>query len=169
VFYPYVAVEDRQARLPMDFRHPDGRVFRHAKDLRSGDGVLVYPSLTATLFMDGTARRFEPLCRRNLTEWLRMREIWRLISLHVPSQTALRGAWSEIVERREAWQGSNGTWFEGGKTAWLDFARAVFHERLGVRGACLETLVETAGDGLLDWSLEWHMSVLKKQVSGGDR
>jgi len=169
VFYPYLAVEDRQARFPLDFRHPDGRVFRHVKDLRGGDGVLVYPSLTATLFMDGTARRFEPLCRRNLTEWLQMRDLWRLMSRHLPSQTALRGAWSEIVERREAWQGPDGTWFEGGKTAWLDFVRAVFHERLGVRGACLETLVEAAGDGLLDWSLEWHMSVLKKQVSGGDR
>jgi hypothetical protein len=169
VFYPYLAVEDRQARFPLDFRHPDGRVFRHVKDLRGGDGVLVYPSLTATLFMDGTTRRFEPLCRRNLTEWLQMRDLWRLMSRHLPSQTALRGAWSEIVERREAWQGPDGTWFEGGKTAWLDFVRAVFHERLGVRGACLETLVEAAGDGLLDWSLEWHMSVLKKQVSGGDR
>jgi len=29
--------------------------------------------------------------------------------------------------------------------------------------------VQAAGDELLDWSLEWHMSVLKKQVSGGDR
>ena len=169
VFYPYLAVKDGQVRFPMDFRRPDGQVFRHVKDLRGGDCVLVYPSLIATLFMDGTARRFEPLCRRNLTEWLRMRDLWRLIGRHSPSQTALRGAWSEIIERREAWQGPDGTWFEGGKTAWLDFARAVFHERLGVRGACLETLVAAAGDGLLDWSLEWHMSVLKKQVSGGDR
>lgn len=169
VFYPYLSVEDRKARFPLDFQHPDGRVFRHVKDLRGGDGVLVYPSLITTLFMDGTAKRFEPLRRRNLREWLRMRDLWRLIGRHAPSQTALRGAWSEIVERREAWQGPDGTWLEGGKTAWLDFVRAVFHERLGVRGACLETLVEAAGDGLLDWSLEWHMSVLKKQVSGGDR
>jgi hypothetical protein len=169
VFYPYLAVEDRDVRFPLDFQHPDGQVFRHVKDLRCGDGVLFYPSLIATIFMDSTARRFEPLCRRNLTEWLRMRDLWRLIGRHAPSQTALRGAWSEIIERREAWQGPDGTWFEGGKTAWLDFARAVFHERLGVRGACLETLVEAAGDGLLDWSLEWHMSILKKQVSGGDR
>ncbi|WP_028325613.1 hypothetical protein [Desulfatirhabdium butyrativorans] len=169
VFYPYLAVEDKQVRFPLDFQHPGGQVLRHAKDLRSGDGVLVYPSLIATVFMDSTARRFEPLCRRQLTEWLRMQDLWRLMSLHAPSQTALRGAWSEIVERRDAWQGPDKTWFEGGKAAWLDFARAVFHERLGVRGACLETLVEAAGDGLLDWSLEWHMSVLKKQVSGGDR
>ena len=169
VFYPYLAVEDKQVRFPLDFQHPNGQVLRHAKDLRSGDGVLVYPSLIATIFMDGTARRFEPLSCRQLTEWLRMRDLWRLMDRHAQSQTALRGAWSELIERRGAWQGPDGTWFEGGKTAWLDLARAVFHERLGVRGACLEALVEAAGDGLLDWSLEWHMSVLKKQVSGGDR
>ncbi|MCA9465781.1 MAG: hypothetical protein KC643_10110 [Nitrospira sp.] len=169
VFYPYLAVEDKQVRFPLDFQHPNGQVLRHAKDLRSGDGVLVYPSLIATVFMDSTARRFEPLSRRQLTEWLRMRDLWRLMDRYAASQTALRGAWSELMERRGAWQGPYGTWFEGGKTAWLDLARAVFHERLGVRGACLEALVQAAGDGLLDWSLEWHMSVLKKQVSGGDR
>jgi CRISPR-associated Csx11 family protein len=169
VFYPYLAVEDNQVRFPLDFQHPNGQVYRHAKDLRSGDGVLLYPSLIATVFMDSTARRFEPFRRRQLTEWPRMRDLWRLMDRHAPSQTALRGAWSELMERRGAWQGPNGTWFEGGKTAWLDLARAVFHERLGVRDACLETLVQAAGDEILDWSLEWHMSVLKKQVSGGDR
>lgn len=169
VFYPYLTVEDKQVRFSLDFQHPNGQVFRHAKDLRSGDGVLVYPSLIATIFMDSTARRFKPLSRRQLTEWLRMRDLWRLMDRHAQSQTALREAWSELIERRGAWQGPDETWFEGGKTAWLDLARAVFHERLGVRGACLETLVQAAGDELLDWSLEWHMSVLKKQVSGGDR
>lgn len=160
VFYPYFAVEDKQVRFSLDFQHPDGRVFRHAKDLRDGDGVFVYPSIIETLFMDSARRRFEPLCRRQLTEWLWMRDLWRLIGRYAPSQTALRSAWSEIIERREAWQGPDGTWLEGGKTAWLDFARAVFHERLGVRGACLETLVEAAGNGLL----EWHMSALKTSV-----
>lgn len=169
VFYPYLAVEDKQVRFPLDFQNPGGQVFRHAKDLRSGDGVLVYPSLIATIFMDGAARRFEPLNRKQLTEWLRMRDLWKLIDRAAPSQAALRGAWSELVDRRDAWQGPDGTWFEGGETAWLDFARSVFHERLDVGGACLDTLVQAAGEGLLDWSLEWHMSVLKKQVSGGGR
>ena len=36
----------------------------------------------------------------------------------------------------------------------LDFARAVFHKRLGLLGACLETLVEAAGDGL--WNGAWN-------------
>jgi len=166
VFYPYLAVEDKEVRFPLDFKHPNGQVFRHAKNLRAGDGVCVYPSLITTVFMDSTARRFEPLCRRQLTEWLRMRDLWQLIERDAPSQTALHGAWSELVERHEAWKGPDGKWLEGGKTAWLDLVRAVFYERLSVREACLETLVQAAGDGLLDWSLEWHMSVLKKQVSG---
>ncbi|NPU98313.1 MAG: CRISPR-associated protein Csx11 [Candidatus Omnitrophica bacterium] len=168
VFYPYLAVEDTQVRFPLDFQHPDGRVFRHAKDLRTGDGVLVYPSLIATIFMDSTAMRFEPLIPMQLEDWVRMRELWRMLEEQAPSTTALHGAWSELIERREAWQGPDGTWLAGGKAAWLDLARAVFHERLNVRGACLETLVAAAGDGLLEWNLDWHMSVLKKQVSGGD-
>ena len=32
-------VMPNEPRFPLDFRHPDGRVFRHVKDLRSGDGV----------------------------------------------------------------------------------------------------------------------------------
>lgn len=167
VFYPYLAVEDKQVRFPLDFQHPNGRVFRHAKDLRSGDGIHVYPALIATVFMDSTARRFEPLSRRQLTEWLRMRDLWKLMDRCAPSRAAIRDAWSAVVERGEEWRGPDGTWLEGGEAAWRDFTRAVFHERLGVRGACLETLVQAAGDGLLDWSLEWHISVLKKRVSGG--
>ena len=169
VFYPYLAVEDKHPRFPRDFRHPNGQVFRHVSDLQSGDGISVHPSLVATLFMDDATKRFQSPPRRPLMEWLRMRELWQLVDRYAPSQTALHGAWSEVVERREAWQGPDGTWIDGGEAAWLDLARAVFHERLGVRGACLEALVEAAGNGLLDWSLEWHMSVLKKQVSGGKR
>nr|WP_315100730.1 hypothetical protein [uncultured Fretibacterium sp.] len=169
VFYPYLAVEDKHPRFPRDFRYPNGQVFRHASDLQSGDGISVHPSRIAVLFMDDATKRFQSPPRRPLMEWLRMRELWQLVDRYAPSQTALRGAWSEVVERREAWQGADGTWLDGGEAAWLDLARAVFHERLGVRGACLEELVEAAGDGLLDWSLEWHISVLKKQVSGGKR
>jgi hypothetical protein len=169
VFYPYLAVEDKEVRSPLDFRHPEGQLFRHAKDLQKGDSALVYPSLVATLFMDNTAVRFEPIKLQPISEWTRMRDLWNLIEKHVPSQTALRGVWSELMERRFAWQGPDGTLREGGMRAWLDLARALFHERLGLRGACLETSVQAAGEGLLDWSLEWHMSVLKKHVSGGDQ
>jgi len=110
VFYPYLAVEDKEPRFSLDFQHPDGQTYRHPKDLRIGDGVLVYPSLIATVFMDSTTRRFEPLSCRYFTEWRRMRDLWRLMDNAVPSQTALRGAWSELVERHEAWQTPDGAW-----------------------------------------------------------
>ena len=171
MFYPYLAVEDEQVRFPLDFQHPDGPIYRHVKNLRSGDGILVYPSFIATMFLDSTARRFEPVekWKHRLSEWRRMRDLWGLMGRAVPSQTALHGAWSELVGRREAWQGPDGTWLEGGEEAWLDLARAVFHKRLDARGACLETLVQAARDDVLDWSLEWHISILKEHVSGGDR
>ncbi len=165
VFYPYLTVEDKQVRFPHDFQHPKGQTYRHAKDLRSGDDVLVYPSYIATVFMDSTAKRFEPLNRRQLMQWRQMRDLWRLIDRSVPSQTALRGAWSELIERRKAWQGTEETWLEGGEGAWLDLVRAVFHERLGVRSVPLETLVHAARNGLLEWSLEWHMGVLKNKFT----
>jgi hypothetical protein len=171
VFYPYLAVEDKEVRFPLDFQHPDGQTYRHAKDLQNGDAVLVYPSFVATMFLDDTARRFEHMenWKHRLSEWRRMQDLWGLMDRHAPSQTALHGAWQELAERREAWQGPDGTWLEGGEKAWLDLARVVFHERLSVQGACLETLVKAAGDGLLEWCLEWHINVLKEQVSGGDR
>ncbi len=180
VFYPYLAVEDRQVRFPHDFRHPDGRTYRHVKDLQVGDGLLVYPSYIATVFLDSTAKRFEPLKCRYLGQWHCMRELWQLIDGNIPSQTALRGAWSELIGKRDSWQEpgppptapaaqAGRTWLEGGEEAWLDLARAMFHRRLGVRGVDLETLVEAARDGLLDWCLEWHMSILKRRISGGDR
>lgn len=169
LFYPYLAVEDKQVRFPLDFQHPNGQTFRHAKDVRTGDGIRIYPSKVATIFMDSAAKRFEPARDRPLAEWQRMRHLWEAVDRHAPSQTALRGAWSEIVERRENWLGPDGTWFEGGKAAWLDFARAIFSERLGAQEAFLETLLQAADDDLLDWSLEWHINVLKKQISGGAR
>lgn len=167
VFYPYLAVEDKQVRFPLDFQHPSGQVFRHAKDLRSGDGVFVFPSLITTLFMDTAARRYEPVECRHLAEWTKMRDLWKLVDRYVPSQTALHGAWAELVARRERWKGTDGEWLEGGEESWLGLVRAVFHERLHACGACLEALVQAAGDGLLEWSLEWHMNMLKKHVSGG--
>jgi CRISPR-associated Csx11 family protein len=166
VFYPYMAVEDNQVRFPHDFRHPEGQVYRHVKDLRDGEVVHVYPSLIATVFMDSTAIRFETVTHRQLAEWQRMRDLWRLIDRSVPGQTALRGAWSELARRRDDWHGPDGTWLEGGKETWLDLVRAVFHKRLGIRNACLETILQAVGNDLMDWCLEWHMKVLKKQVSG---
>lgn len=168
VFYPYLALaqdKDEGNRFSLDFQHPDGRTYRHAQDLQSGDRVHVSPSYIATLFMESTSMRFDPPKRRYLAEWLRMRDLWRLLLKVSPSQTALQGAWADLSERREKWQDSDGKWVDGGKSEWLDLARAVFHNRLRVRGSCLDAIVQAAGNGLFDWSLQWHVRALKQRVT----
>jgi CRISPR-associated Csx11 family protein len=164
VFYPYLAVQDRAVRFPRDFQHPDGQVYRHALDLRLGDGISVEPARVATVFLDSTGRRFEAIGVRPLAEWPRMRDVWRLIERTAPSLTALRGAWADLVARRESWQSAEDGWTPGGREAWRDLARAILADRLGVGGAALDAVAEAADDGTLAWALDWHLSVLKEQI-----
>jgi len=163
VFYPYLAVEDHDIRFPRDFQHPEGQVYRHVLDLRLGDGIRVEPARVATVFLDSTGHRFEAIGVRPLAEWPRMREIWRIVERTAPSLAALRGAWAELVARRESWQSAEDGWAPGGREAWRDLARAILADRLGVNGAGLDALVEAA-DGTLDWSLDWHLTVLKERI-----
>ena len=164
VFYPYLAVEDYTVRFPRDFQHPDGQVYRHAQDLRPGDGVRMEPAHVATVFLDSTGRRFEPIGMHPLAEWSRMRDVWRLIERTAPSLTALYGARAELVARRECWQSADGRWIPGGREAWHDLARAILADHLAVGGAALKALGEAADDGTLAWTLDWHLSVLKERV-----
>lgn len=163
VFYPYFSVADSETRFPLDFRHPHGTVYRHAKDLKIEDEISISPPFVSTLFMDSTDRRFDKTECRYLWEWENMKILWELIKRSVSSRSALRGVWSELVEKREAWQNPDGLWSEGGKTAWLELLRAMFHEHLGLNGTQLESFVDAADQGLLDWCLEWHMGILKEK------
>lgn len=164
VFYPYFAVEDATPRFPLDFQHPDGQVYRHAKDVRTGDGVRVVPAPVSTVFLESTAQRFDEVRTHPLAAWRRMRDLWRLISQASPSITALRGAWAELVERKAAWQTPDGEWFGGGRHAWAELVRAVLGSRLRVGGSALDTLVEATEDGVFAWALEWHLSALKERI-----
>jgi CRISPR-associated Csx11 family protein len=166
VFYSYLAVEDMHLRFPRDFQHPDGRVYRHITELQPGDGVVVHPSTVATLFLEASAARFDRIEAWYLREWKAMGQVWDLVQRAGPSQTALRGLWSELEARREAWRNPDGTWREDGKQAWLDLVRAMLNDRLAVKGAALDALVDAARIGLLRWTLEWHLRVLKEQVGG---
>ena len=164
VFYPYVRVEDTQARHARDFRHPAGQVYRHARDLRPGDGVRVDASRVASVFLDTAARRFERVTTRPLADFERMRETWALLVRTAPSLAALHGAWSELAERAAVWRDPGGNWLPGGEAQWADLARAILGQRLAVSGAALDTLVEAARDGILGWAIEWHLALLKERL-----
>jgi CRISPR-associated Csx11 family protein len=166
VFYPYVQVEDRELRAPRDFQHPDGRVYRHMADLRPGDGLVVHPSRIATVFLDTTARRFDPPEVRPLGDFERMRAVWDLLVRKTPSLSALRGVRSELEERARNWRDPEGRWLPGAEAEWLELARAILRDRLGISGAALEALVEAARHGTLGWTLEWHLTWLKESLGG---
>lgn len=164
VFYPYLAVSDKDPGFLLDFQHPDGQVYRHVTDLKCADQISVQPARIATLFLDGTARRFERIPCLDLLTWPQMRELRDLLERSIPSQTALRGAWAELCERREAWRGPDHNWLEGGKEAWLDLARTIFRTRLRLCGPDLDRLVQAAANDLLPWCLEWHLNILKEDI-----
>ncbi|GAB6277157.1 MAG: CRISPR-associated protein Csx11 [Rectinema sp.] len=166
-FYPYVEMDHAEVLFPLDFREPhDRHVYRHMKDLKRGDAILICPSRIATLFLDDTGNRFEPNECRSLKQWARMCELWAVLN-RAPSQTALRGAWSEVLEKRDVWRGPDGSWLPGGQEAWLDFVESIFRVRLKLNESDLKRVVCAAKDGILEWCLEWNLHVLKEKVSGG--
>jgi CRISPR-associated Csx11 family protein len=162
VFYPYVRVEDGQLRYPRDFQHPQGQVYRHVTDLRPGDGIRVDASRIASVFLDTSARRFEPVSVRPLEDFERMRASWELLRRHAPSLTALRGVWSELEERSRTWRDPDGRWLPGAEAQWRTLARAILRDRFGVSGAALDELVDATGTGTFEWALEWHLTWLKE-------
>jgi hypothetical protein len=164
VFYPYVVVEDRTVRFPRDFRHPgDGRIFRHVADLRAGDGIRVAPAKIATLFMDSTAARFEPLDPQYLEEWTQMRQTWELLRRVGPGQTAVQRLRSELARLDREWRTPEGGQ-EAAEGLWKDTLRALLVHHLEVQGAALDALTEAAVQGTLQRALDWHMTALKESV-----
>jgi CRISPR-associated Csx11 family protein len=162
VYYPYLAVEDTSVRFPRDFQHPKGQVYRHITDLRPGDGALVRPSLVAKVFLDSTARRFESTEVSYLSEFDQQAALWAQMREHATSMSALREAFSSTEDARERWLTSSTTPHE--RETWLAFVRAVFHDKLGVRGAVLDALVEAARNGGLQRCLRWNLHVLKRDL-----
>jgi len=161
VFYPYVAVEDRSLCYPKDFRHPNGQIYRHMADLRTGDGVRVFPARVGFLFMDTASARFQIPDLLYLEDWREMREIWQLVERVAPSQTALQRLWSALSRLEQNWQELQE---KPSPDLWRDMLRALIAEHLEAEGAALEALTEAAVRKLLQQALEWHVRVLKKTV-----
>ncbi len=164
VYYPNLAVGGAE-REPRDFTapRPDGTtvVYRRAADLKLGDEVCVEPSRFASLFLDSTARRFEPVQVHPLSEWDRRRTIWEQVRRIVPSPTAARAVEQSLREARERWTDSDGALDEA---AWNDWVHAVLANEWNARGRELQDLEQAARDGLLERVLSWHLHVLKQTI-----
>lgn len=165
IFYPYAAMSEPRVRARRDFVAPcastnGGQVYRHVIDLAAGDGIRIVPSRYAVVFLDGTARRFEPMEVRYLSDWPRLRQTWDLLCRTAPSKTSLRRVWTTLADARERWRtgedASSETFAE-----WVFLVRAVLASELGAKPPALDSLVEAAASGLLESTLDWHLRILK--------
>jgi len=170
VFYPYCAVGDVRIREPHDFAAPTWdrktarhgtQVYRWMPELRPGDGVRVAPSRVARVFLDSTARRFEPVPVRYLGDWCAAREVWRRVQEAAPSLTAARALEAVLLEKREAWAFPK---TPDARDRWLDFVRASLVNLWSVRGSALETFVDATRRDILLETLAWHLHVLKQDT-----
>lgn len=168
VFYLYMEVEDQQLRYPRDFRHPDGRVFRHVADLRNGDGIKILPSTVMTLFMDSNAARFEvPASPRLLDEWEEMRSVWECLRLIAPSQTALQRLYSDLARLEQEWREPQSGETLASEDLRRDTYKALLTHHFETGGASMEYLTKAALRGWLTWSINWHLSTLKEGLERG--
>lgn len=164
VYYPNVAVFHPEREL-RDFTAPrrDGPevVFRQVSELRSGDEVRVDPSRFAAVFLDSTARRFEPTRLHPLSDWQRSLRIWQLVEKAALSSTAAHAVEQSLGEARERWTNAEG---ELDDSAWNDWIAAVLTNEWNARGSDLTELEKAARDGLLEHVLSWHLHVLKQKI-----
>lgn len=162
LYYPNLAVADAE-REPCDFTAPrlDGPsvVYRRAADLKAGDEVCVDPSRYASVFLDSTARRFEPVQVHALSEWDRRRAVWDQVRAAVPSPTAARAVEQSLREARERWTDADGALDE---TAWSAWVCTVLANEWNANERDLKDLEQAARDGLLERVLSWHLHVLKQ-------
>lgn len=163
VFYPYVRVEDQTLRHPLDFRHPSGVVYRHAADLRLGDGVAVVPAHIGFLYMESASARFEEGDLLYTEDWEAMRQIWKLAARVTPSQTALQRLRSALARLDQGWRDFRS---QASIDLWRDTLRALIAEHLELEtmNAALEALTEAALQGLLQRALEWHITALRQSA-----
>ncbi len=166
VFYPYVAIEGDKVRFPYDFQHPKGQIYRHVKDLEPGDCVRVAPARIVVLFMDSPAKRFERFELRPLSEWHRMNDTWRIISRIAPSNTSLQRLRWALCHSRSLTATTCSNSADENQVR-KKFCRDALVNELGVKGATVDTLTEAALDGVLERTLDWHLSALKTKVDGG--
>ncbi|GIV83483.1 MAG: hypothetical protein KatS3mg052_0490 [Candidatus Roseilinea sp.] len=92
-----------------------------------------------------------------------MRDVWALLQRVAPSQTALQRLRSELARLEKDWQSPAGG-LELPRTFGRTPCAALLVHHLEVQGAALETLTGAATQGILQWALDWHITVLKESV-----
>lgn len=161
VYFPNVAVVGAE-RETRDFTapRPGGAsvVYRRAAELKPNDEVFVEPSRYASVFLDSTARRFEPIAVHPLSEWDRRRAVWDQVGKAAPSLTAARAVEQSLREARERWTDENGVL---DCAAWSAWVHAVLANEWNAKEH-LQDLEHAARDGLLERVLSWHLHVLKQ-------
>lgn len=164
VYYPNLAIIGTE-REPHDFTapRPDGSrvVYRRASELKVGDEVRVEPSRFASVFLDSTARRFEPVQVLPLSEWDRCQTLWDQVCVAAGSTTKARAVEQSLLDARESWTNANG---ELDKTTWSAWVRAVLVNEWNPGDFALSDLEQAARDGLLERVLSWHLHVLKSKI-----
>lgn len=165
VYYPNVAVQGETPPKQHDFVAPRqgeaSTVYRWAPELQPGDSVIVAPARCASVFLDTTARRFDPVEVRYLSDWQRERDIWRLVEAHAGSTSAARAVEASVREARERWADT-----QDGRNdaAWLPFVRATLANEWNARDAELDALVEAVRTRCLQHALSWNLHVLKRKL-----
>lgn len=161
VYYPNLAVVGAE-RKPHDFTAPrtEGSpvVYRWAPELKPGDEVLVEPSRFASVFLDTTARRFEPVQVHPLSDWAKQQTIWEQVRSAATSLTAARVVEQSLRDARERWTDVDGAIDE---SVWSDWVRAVLANEWNLSDHELEDLEQAARDGTLERVLDWYLHVLK--------
>jgi CRISPR-associated Csx11 family protein len=165
IYYPYVALRGGALRELHDFEAPQGGtasiVYRWISELRAGDEIVVAPSRYASLFLDTTARRFEPSPPSCLSDWRRRREIWSLATRCSPSQTSALAIEGSLRDARARWTDALGELHE---TAWRPWVRALLCNEWNVDETQLATLLDAASTGILEDALSWNLHVLKRKI-----
>lgn len=115
----------------------------------------------AAVFLDSTARRFEPTRLHPLSDWQRSLRIWQLVEKAALSSTAAHAVEQSLGEARQRWTNAEGTLDD---SAWNDLIAAVLTNEWNARGSDLTELEKAARDGLLEHVLSWHLHVLKQKI-----
>lgn len=182
MYYPYARLADRKAidsslDLREDFSHPDPVdsskqiVYRHMKDLSTSDKIVVSSPHVQALFLDSSCKRWDDIPLFNFTEWEKMQRLWYFISdvlkRNSKGKSALKSIWSELSLKKDSWKDAEGKISHEALKSWRGLLKVFFINKLNFSEEEFRKIEQAEINGLLDWCINWNLSVLKKSISPG--